>query len=186
MHDQGPFDQPTLETARLVLRPFRMDDAGETRRLAGDRAVADTTASIPHPYPEGAAEAWFETHAARFAARLEVTFAVTEREGGRLVGACGLMVARVPYRAELGYWIGKDRWNRGYATEAARAVVAFGFDGWGLTRIEASHFLRNPASGRVLEKIGMRREGLLRGYFQRWGVHEDCPLHAMLFSDPRP
>jgi ribosomal-protein-alanine N-acetyltransferase len=177
---------PTLEAPRLVLRPFHGEDAAETRRLAGDRRIADTTAAIPHPYPEGLAETWIATHAARYAARLEVTFAVTERDGGALVGACGLMVARVPYRAELGYWIAPDRWGRGYATEAARAVVAFGFETWGLARIEASHFLRNPASGRVLEKIGMRREGVLRGYFTRWGVAEDSAMHGILAGDPRP
>ena len=86
-------------------------------------------------------------------------------------------------RAELGYWIGKPYWNRGYATEAAKAVVAYSFEVLKLNRIYAYHFTRNPASGRVLEKIGMRYEGYRRQHTKRWENFEDSMGYGMLKAD---
>jgi RimJ/RimL family protein N-acetyltransferase len=89
-------------------------------------------------------------------------------------------------RAELGYWIGKPFWGRGYATEAARALVQYGFDTLGLHRIYARHLTRNPASGRVLHKIGMTHEGYRRKHEKKWGIYEDDKLYGILRDDPRP
>jgi len=151
--------QPTLTTARLVLRPFTLADAPQVRELAGAFAVADTTLHIPHPYPEGAAEAWIAMHGPEWATGAGATFAVTEREGAALVGAIGVVIDAASESAELGYWIAADRWGRGYATEAGRVIVAYCFAALGLRRVHARHFTRNPASGRVLEKLGMQRTG---------------------------
>jgi [ribosomal protein S5]-alanine N-acetyltransferase len=97
-----PTEQPTLLTERLRLRPFSLADAPEVQRLAGDRAIADTTLNVPHPYPDGAAEAWIETHAGGFAAGRQATFAITLRDGGALVGSIGLVIDARSGRAELG------------------------------------------------------------------------------------
>jgi len=86
-------------------------------------------------------------------------------------------------RAELGYWVGVPYWGNGYATEAARAVVKYGFGTLGLHRIFASHFANNPASARVLRKIGMRYEGRLRGHVLKWGEFLDLEMYGMLASD---
>lgn len=171
---------PTLTTARLVLRPFALSDAAEVQRLAGAREIADTTLHVPHPYPDGAAEAWIGGHAAAWAARDALTLAVTERPGGALVGAIGLILALPDRRAELGYWIGVPWWNRGYATEAGRAIMAHGFATLGLHRVMARHFARNPASGRVMQKLGMEREGVLRQHVLKWGAFEDLVVYAVL------
>jgi ribosomal-protein-alanine N-acetyltransferase len=173
-------DQPVLRTARLVLRPFLESDAAEVRRLAGDREVAANTLTVPHPYPEGAAEAWIATHAAGWAGQERVTFAITARDGETLIGAIGLDLAMHDRRGELGYWVGRPWWNLGYATEAGRAMLDFGFGMLGLHRIMARHFTRNPASGRVLQKLGMEREGLLRGHVLKGGVFEDLVVYAVL------
>lgn len=175
--------QPTLTTERLVLRPFTPADAPEVRRLAGDRAIADTTLAIPHPYPEGAAEEWIATHAPGYADRTLATFAITLRDGGALAGAIGLIIVPDHARAELGYWVGVPYWNRGYATEAGRALLEFGFDVLGLHRIQAHYLIRNPASGRVLEKIGMRPEGIRRHVVRKWGAFEDLGACAILATD---
>lgn len=172
--------QPTLHTERLILRPFRLDDAPAVQRLAGDRAIASTTANIPHPYDDGLAEQWISTHAARYNAGECVNFAITLRESGELIGAIGLEINRDHARAELGYWVGVPYWNQGYCTEAARAVVRYGFAGLRLNRIHAIHFSRNPASGKVMQKIGMRHEGKLRQHISRWGVFEDVECYGML------
>ena len=173
---------PVLETARLRLRPFVPEDAPVVRRLAGAREIADTTREIPHPYPAGAAEAWIATHALLHEEDRALTLAVEER-GGRLVGAIGLRLHGQDGNAELGYWIAVEEWGRGYGTEAARAVVDFGFGVLGLHRIWATHFARNPASGRVMEKIGMSQEGTLRGHVRKWGRYEDLVVRAMLRSE---
>src|SRR3982750_3610086 len=88
------------------------------------------------------------------------TFAIVERESAKLVGAISLMIKREHRRAELGYWIALDCWNLGYATEASARIIDFGFEELGLHRIEARHFIRNPASGRVMQKLGMQQEGV--------------------------
>ncbi len=109
---------PSLQTDRLILRPFSPKDAPVVQRLAGDSAVADTTLNIPHPYEDGMAEGWIGTHQAVFEASDGVTFAITEGVSGELVGAISLRTTNHFNRAEMGYWIGKPYWGNGYCTEA--------------------------------------------------------------------
>lgn len=149
------------------------------QRLAGAREVADTTLSIPHPYEDGMAEAWFATHAPAFDRGEMATLAVTASSAG-LVGAIGLRIERDHRRAELGYWIGVPYWGRGFATEAAKAVIRFGFEQLSLNRIHACHLTRNPASGRVMIKAGMRLEGCLRQHVVKWDRFEDLAKYAIL------
>ena len=171
--------RPTLVTARLVLRPFRMADAPEVQRLASARQVAEMTLNIPHPYPDGAAEEWISTHRARYEQGREVVLAVTRRDIG-LLGAIGLVVEAEMQRAELGYWIGVPYWGQGYCTEAARALVDYGFRAMGLHRIVATHFTCNPASGRVMQKLGMRREGCLREHVRKGNRYHSLALYGIL------
>ena len=175
--------QPTLETARLMLRPFTSADAPEVKRLAGDRAIASTTLSIPHPYEDGMAEAWIVTHRKEYESGKLANFAIVLRSDGALVGAIGLKIVAEHSNAELGYWIGKPFWNQGYATEAAEAVLRFAFEELDLNRVCASHVKRNPASGRVMKKIGMTHEGCRRQHVLHWGVFEDLELYGILKSD---
>lgn len=171
---------PRLASARLLLRPFAQSDAAAVRLLAGDARIADTTALIPHPYPEGAAEAWIATHEATWESGHGLTLAVTLRATSELIGAIGLTLAPEHRRAELGYWIGVPYWGRGYCTEAARLLVDHAFNGLKVHRVFAHHFVRNAASGRVLEKIGMTREGCLRQAFQKNGRFEDLGYYGIL------
>ncbi|MEM6514079.1 MAG: GNAT family N-acetyltransferase [Pseudomonadota bacterium] len=146
---------PTLTTARLLLRPFSLEDAPEVQRLAGDARVADTTQNIPHPYPDGAAEAWIHSHTQAFRRNQQAVFAITLEETSDLAGAVGLTRLEDHTEAELGYWVGVPFWNRGIATEATLAVLEYGFTTLGLTRIVGWYLNRNPASGRVMLKAGM-------------------------------
>lgn len=173
---------PTLETERLVLRPFASTDAPAVQRLAGVREVAETTLTIPHPYPDGAAEVWIEGHARRWDAGEALVLALTEEAEG-LVGAMGLDITLAHRRAKMGYWVGVPFWNRGYATESARAMIGYAFDELGLNRIEAQYLTRNPASAKVMEKLGMRPEGIRRQHLVKWDVAEDVGLCAILASD---
>ena len=175
-------ERPSLETERLLLRPFHPADAPEVMRLAGDPAIASTTLNIPHPYEPGMAEAWIATHQESFDKGTGLGFAIARRADRALLGAVGLIIAPAHARAEIGYWIGKEHWNQGYATEAARAVVRHGFDVLGLNRIVARHFSRNPASGRVLEKVGLHHEGRCPQHVLKNGVFEDLELYGRLRS----
>ena len=172
--------QPTLTTERLTLRPFVADDAFDVERLAGMREIADTTLNIPHPYPHGGAAEWIRLHAPAWEVGTSATFAIVGRKTGALVGAISLMIKREHRRAELGYWIALDCWNLGYATEASRRIIDFGFEFLGLHRIEARHFLRNPASGRVMDKLGMQKEGVERDWAIKWDRYETLTLYSIL------
>jgi [ribosomal protein S5]-alanine N-acetyltransferase len=174
-------DQPILETPRLVLRPLRLEDAPVVTRLAGRREIADTTIVIPHPYLEEHAREFIRSHIGPDGTNKEAVFAVTLKADGQLIGVIGLSEIDPDHsKAEMGFWVAVECWGKGYATEAASAALRFGFATLHLNRIYAHHMVRNPASGRVLEKIGMKREGLLRQRLRKWGVFEDVVLLAIL------
>lgn len=182
-HGEAPVngaEQPDLNTERLVLRPFRPGDADRVTELAGEREIALNTLNIPHPYARHHAEEWIASHAGQMERRESVTYAITMRLGGSLIGAAGLILDPPNEVAELGYWVGRPYWGNGYAAEAARALVGWGFAALGLHRVHASHFPRNPASGAVLRRIGMRREGCLRGHVKKWGEHLDLERYGIL------
>jgi [ribosomal protein S5]-alanine N-acetyltransferase len=176
--------QPTLNTKRLILRPFVPSDAAELRRLAGAPEVAATTLRIPHPYPRDYAERWIGGQGEFFETGAGVIFAIVRRRDAALVGCVSLECDADNRSAELGYWIGVPYWNRGYATEAARMTVAFGFAYFGLHAVKSSHFGSNPASGRVMEKIGMRLEGRRREQLYKEGRgYEDLVDYGILMAD---
>jgi ribosomal-protein-alanine N-acetyltransferase len=171
---------PTLMTPRLTLRPFTLDDAPAVQRLAGAWEIAETTANIPYPYEDGMAEEWISTHQERFDKGEAVSLAITLSTDGRLMGAIGLHINESQRLAEIGYWIGKPYWNQGYATEAAQEVLRYAFEVLDLNRVQARHMTRNPASGRVMQKIGMQYEGTLRQSIFRWGKFEDAAMYSIL------
>lgn len=172
--------RPELKTERLFLRPFTLDDAPTVQKLAGDKDVAKTTLNIPHPYEDGMAEQWISTHEEKSEKGELLNFAITLHKNGGLIGAIGLVISKRHESAELGYWIGKPYWDKGYCTEAAQAVIRYGFEQLNLNRIHASHFARNSSSGRVMEKIGMTYEGCLRQQMKKWDKFEDLKVYSIL------
>jgi RimJ/RimL family protein N-acetyltransferase len=176
--------RPTLRTTRLLLGGFALDDAAELQRLAGAREVADTTLAIPHPYHTEDALSWIERQNSDDGEPGAVNFAIRLLPRSQLIGSIGLRDIDSQHgQAELGFWIGKDWWGQGYAREAARAVIQFGFDSLDLNRICAHHMTRNPASGRVLLAAGMQRDVVLRQRVQKWGVYEDVVVYAVVRDD---
>jgi RimJ/RimL family protein N-acetyltransferase len=179
----GEGSWPTLRTDRLVLRPFVMEDAPDVSRLAGDKRVVLHTLTMPHPYEVHHATAWIAMHKRLRAEGTGVVFAICDGATGALMGAIGLVIDKTHPRAELGYWIGVPFWGRGYATEAARAMLAHGFRDLKLPRIFACYYAANPSSGRVLEKIGMKREGVSPRHVTRFGTVHDQVHFGMLRED---
>jgi RimJ/RimL family protein N-acetyltransferase len=152
-------------------------------RLAGEWKVADTTLRMPHPYPAGGGAEWIATHAPAWEAGASATFAITDASSDELIGAIGLSIEPKHAHAEVGYWIGLPHWNNGYGTEAGRAVLDFAFGPLALHRVQANHFARNPASGRVMQKLGMAYEGTQRDAVKRWDRFEDLVCYAILASE---
>ena len=167
---------PTLETTRLRLRPYREDDIAELLPLIGTREVAATTLRIAHPYTEQDARDFL----ALAQEPGKIWLAVALRSDGRQIGGIGLRVDDQHQHAELGYWLGAPYWGQGYATEAAREILRYGFRDLHLHRIYASHFAQNPASGRVLLRLGMRHEGCQREHLRKWNQFVDSELYGML------
>ncbi len=174
--------RPELETERLLLRPFELADASRIKKLAGDKAIADTTLNIPHPYEKGMAEEWISTHQPKFEAGELVNFAVVLKTTQELIGAIGIGINKNFKRAELGYWIGKQYWNNGYCTEAGHTIIKYGFDNFDLHKIVATHLTRNPASGKVMVKLNMVKEGIFKEHVIRWGKFEDLVSYGILKS----
>lgn len=167
---------PTLETERLRLRPYSETDIAELLPLIGTREVAATTLRIPHPYSEADARGFL----AMAQDPDKIWLAITLRTDGRQIGGIGLRLEARHQHAELGYWLGLAYWGKGYATEAAREVVRYGFSELGLHRIFASHFGHNSASGKILRKLGMRHEGCQREHLLKWDQFVDSELYGLL------
>lgn len=178
-------DFTPLETGRLELRPLRARDAVEIEQLLNDRELASNTESIDFPYPQGVAAHWIDRNQDRWMVGEAYVLTICQKETGRLIGTIELLANKQNHRAELSYWIGRNFWNQGFATEAANAIVDFGFTELGFARITSQHFTRNPASGRVLEKIGMRFEGTRKGHIRKWNQFEDVNIYGMLACNYR-
>ena len=169
-------DQPILTTTRLNLRPYLLADASDVQRLAGDRKVADTTLNIPHPYEDGMAEQWISSLETSWKSRSGITYAITLADSQQLIGTVSLSKINGS-EAELGYWIGADFWGNGFCTEASTELLRVCPSKFGIHQVRAVHLARNPASGKVLQKLGFRyvdkdqmpdRDGKL----SEIGVHE--------------
>ena len=165
----------TLFTSRLLLRPFAEADAARLAELGGDRAIADTTISVPHPFTRSFASSWIARR--NLAADRQLTRAICHRDNAELVGYVGVVdMDREHALGELSFWVGRPFWGTGIASEAATAIVELAFGELELNRLQAYHMVRNPASGRVLEHLGFQHEGLLRQRVRKWGVFEDVVI----------
>ncbi len=148
----------SLHTERLLLRPLSLEDAVRASQLSGDWDIARMTASMPFPQPAINVEGLFLIEQARRPLAKDHLFAI-DLPGDGLIGVTGAHVRGRDHHGctvEIGYWLGRPYWGRGYATEAVRAMTAFAAD---LGPVIANHFVDNPASGRVLQKAGFAYTG---------------------------
>jgi len=174
---------PPLQTERLTLRLHTPSDIPALMPLIGAREIAATTLRIPHPYIEADAQDFIAGTQEELLNGSGFRLGIVVRESDALCGGVGPRIESDHCRAELGYWIGVPYWGKGYATEAARAMVQYGFETLGLHRIFASHFVNNSASGGVLRKIGMRHEGSQFGHILKWGEFLDIEMYGMVAAD---
>ena len=154
-------DLPELTTPRLVLRPFRPEDVDDVFEYAKDPEWAEyLSGAVPQPYTRRDAEEFIAGK--MLAPSGEFTWAIVLED--RVVGSMTLRVDSKHEGGEIGYSLAKAHWGLGLTAEAARAVVDWGFAERGLHRISSVADVRNRRSWRVMEKLGMRREGLFRSH----------------------
>ncbi len=170
---------PILETERLWLRMLEDGDAKALARYAGDQRVAAPTLNIPHPYNLDLAREFIERKQQSAIAGSDFAFALTLKPERQLIGVISLRPQQ-GHSAEVGYWAGVPFWGQGYMSEALRAIIRHAFCDLGLQRVYASHFASNPASGRVMQKAGMRHEGCLRQHVVRWHEAHDLMYYGIL------
>ena len=158
-----------MRSRRLKFRELNDGDAARIAELAGEWDIARMTARIPYPYSEPLAHQWLRgIEPGEFVRAIEL--------GGELIGAVGYMPAS-DGSAEIGYWIGKPWWGQGFATEAAQALVRYCFARGGFGRLTCCHFVDNPASARVISKLGFRRIGPCTAWCEARGAEIDTVLY---------
>ena len=154
---------PRIETERCLLRLPDIEDAPDVARYCGDYDVAKNTARIPHPYPTLGAEMWVLMTRASW--KPQGNQSLTVEHEGAVIGGGGVFKRSAAAEWEIGYWIGKPWWGRGFATEIGQALVDLGTKTLGATTLTAAHADDNPASGRVLEKLGFAYTGKTGEHF---------------------
>jgi ribosomal-protein-alanine N-acetyltransferase len=192
LYEHGYFSGlPALETPRLTLRRMTLRDAQDVFAYSRDEQVArhvlwEAQRSI------GDARAYLRYMIRQYRHNQPASWGIVLRETGRLIGTIGFMSYSEDHAsAEVGYSLSRDYWNRGLMSEALEACLRYAFEEMGLHRVEAQFELDNPASGRVMEKCGLQKEGILRGRLYNKGRYVDVCLYAMLEEDwfrrhPRP
>jgi ribosomal-protein-alanine N-acetyltransferase len=175
---------PLIVTKRLVLRELRDSDASAVSARAGDRRVARYLLQVPSPYPVSLAARWIAGRIEWWDRGRGVTLAIARREApDEVLGTASLRTYARDRRAELGYWLGTDAWGHGFATEAAGALVDFGFRELRLQRIYAQVLEGNAASCRVLEKLGMLDEGVRRRHVRKGKRLCDITMFGLLRTE---
>jgi RimJ/RimL family protein N-acetyltransferase len=160
---------PLIETERLLLRAPRSDDAKTIATLLDDRRIAENTVRIPHPYTITDAQRFI---AGANASSGETVFLITRRDA-TVLGACGV-AERAEDAPEIGYWLAVTFWGKGYATEAAHAVIDYAFADLHYDVLHAGARVSNPASRRVLEKCGFQWTGV--GLYRIRSLASSAPM----------
>ncbi|KAB2332953.1 GNAT family N-acetyltransferase [Bacillus mesophilum] len=176
----------TIKTSRLILRLFTTEDALRVAELCNNDNIYKNTLYLPFPYKMDDALSWIRLHSHHFNENKKYEFAITDRISGELYGAIALSNNHHFNHGELAYWVGEEYWGTGYGTEAAKAVIDFAFQEKQYQKVFARCFVSNPASGRVLEKIGMKKEGILRQHVKKENEYIDLVCYGILSHEAAP
>lgn len=176
-----------IETERLIIRRFVPEDANDVYEACNDFEMVKTTLGLPWPYTKEMAESWIPKVAQREVDGTSYEFAICFKENPEKIIGCVALTDVNPRakRAEMGYWVARKHWKNGIATEAAKAMLKFGFEEVGLHSVIARYFDINPASGRVMEKAGMTYVGTIREHEFRFDKFYNVGYYEMLETDER-
>lgn len=176
------YDNPnkTFTTERLFIRLFQESDAISVTKLCNNYNIYKHTLYLPYPYTLEDALSWISKHLDNYNADKIYEFAITDKETGELFGAIALSNNQQSNNGELAYWIGEQFWGNGYATEAAQAILQFAFEEKHFHKVFARYFILNQASGRVMQKIGMSKEGILVDHVRKENRYVDLVYYGMI------
>lgn len=175
---------PTVETERCILRAVQVEDAKDIFEFTSDSQVAALTAMFTlHATPQETL-AYVQHIVEESKQGHEAYWVIVHKQTNKVIGLV-IFYAYSPHHARiaLGYTVARPYWNKGIATEVAKAMVSFGFTTLGCKRIEATAHPHNGASLRVLEKCGMSYEGLLRCYYLNQGKRSDRKIYSIIAED---
>ncbi|MBT2714970.1 GNAT family N-acetyltransferase [Bacillus sp. ISL-57] len=173
----------TITTKRLVLRLFQKSDAVAVTKLCNNYNIYKNTLYLPYPYSLDDALSWIEHHLDNFNANKSYEFAITDKESGELYGAIALSNNQKFNNGEIAYWIGEKFWGNGYATEAAQVILHFAFEEKQYHKVFARYFNSNSASGRVMQKLGLKKEGVLIDHVRKENRFEDLVYYGFINSE---
>lgn len=174
-------DRIKIETTRMILKPFDLRDKRELALKLNDPKISEMTANIPYPYTEIDAEKFILESTEKWNAKKGYIFKLEEKSNQSLIGCVGAHLFKKDNNAMIGYWIAQDSWGKGYCSEAVQKVVDFCRNDLKLKRIFANYKSINPASGRVLEKVGMSPEGVLKSHVKYGGGYCDLVNVGLVF-----
>jgi RimJ/RimL family protein N-acetyltransferase len=176
-----------FETERLIIRRFTLEDANSVYECCNDYEVIKTTLGLPWPYTKKIAESWISKLSEREEIGTSYEFAICFKENpNKVIGCISLMdINNNAKRAEMGYWVGRKYWKQGIATEAAKFMINYGFEFLGLNSIIARYFDINPASGKVMQKCGMKFVGIIREHEFRFDKYYNVGYYEILKADKR-
>jgi [ribosomal protein S5]-alanine N-acetyltransferase len=170
-----------LQGERIIIRRLRMSDAEDLYRHLKSRDVSRWLMTVPYPYSKDEAVKFIRKSMVQWRQQTSYHFAILLKENGGLIGGCAFRLVDFEHECVgIGYWLGKKYWHQGYATETAKLLLHLGFDVLGLYRVYAGHIEPNAASGRVLEKCGMTREGVWREAIIKHGERQNMVHYAIL------
>ena len=173
----------SILTERLSLGAILATDIPSIMKYAGSAKVAEKLLDLPHPYYEKDAIFWLNLAHQGWQDKSRYIFGIRLQETQEIIGGIGLHVEARHNRAELGYWIGVPFWGQGYMSEAVAAVLKFGFETAGLHKIFAIHDIANPASGKVMSKNGMIKEGELKDHIKVKEAYKTIAQYGLTKTD---
>ncbi|MFP4544790.1 MAG: GNAT family N-acetyltransferase [Candidatus Kapaibacterium sp.] len=173
-------EMPVINTARLILERFVESDSGKVYELLKSGEISRQALFIPHPMKKEFTGDWISVHERDFRSGKSLNLALKLKENNEIIGAAGINIEPDHKRAELGYWVGVQHWNKGYATEAVKSFMDYCFTMIPLNKVFASRLGCNPASGMVLKKCGFTEEGLMKEHVFHFGKFDDLHFYGLL------
>lgn len=169
-----------LTTERLLLNQPHIDDIPRLVEIMKNPVYNQNTTNIPFPYTETSGQFWVNLAKEELEAGNAYIFAIRLKDSSTIIGGIGLGIDKVNNKAEMGYWLDSEHWNKGIVTEAGKAILQFGFDTLHLKKIFASYFTFNKASGKIMQKIGMQQEGVLKAHTLKSGEYLDHVFYGIV------
>ncbi|WP_126973411.1 GNAT family N-acetyltransferase [Gynurincola endophyticus] len=170
---------PSIKTSRLILDELTLADVPLMVKHLSNPAIAAVTLNIPYPYSEKDALSWIYHADQCFKAESHFIFAIRQKKDKAFIGCISLALDKRHHRTELSYWLAEPFWGKGLVTEAAKSIMYFAFNTLQLNKITANHIVENPASGKVMVKCGMLKEGYLKQHIHKKDRFYDIVIYGL-------